>query len=666
MKQRLQNVFVALFLVTAICSGTIAKAQSRKALTYIGSFGTGVYRDADPRSSEIPAYDPINRHIFVVNPYGTNGTDPSVDVLQLPVSAGAPTFVTKIAITNGAPNSVAVNGNLLAIAIDATAKTDSGRVDFYTLASGQNPVFAASFKTGALPDMVTFSNDGAYVLTANEGEPNNYNAGNIDPEGSVTIVLLNRSNVPASTVSHVRFTDFNFGGSRRAELTDTTNTGVRIFGPRATVAQDLEPEYISVQGDTAFVSCQENNAMVLVRISTAQVISIRPLGVKNHNVQGAGLDASDRDSANVAAIRILPQPLFGIYQPDGIASYRVAGETYVITANEGDARDYTGFSEESRLGSSRTLDTTVFGGAANAATVRSNAVLGRLTITTALADTNSSGQFRAIYSFGARSFSIFRVNANSLTRVYDSGDQFEQITASLYPRNFNASNTSNALDNRSDDKGPEPESVTLATIGDSVYAFIGLERMGGVMVYNVTNPNAPGFVQYLNNRNLSVSPGGAAVVSGPTTNRAVLTSFSGDLGPEGILFVPQAQSPYGYPLVIVANEISGTTTVYAFKDETSLSSPREVAVPREFALSQNYPNPFNPSTRIAYQLPSAASVQLEVFDVLGRKVATLVNSRQDAGRYEVPFNASQLSTGVYFYRIQAGSFNQTMKMLLVK
>lgn len=89
-------------------------------------------------------------------------------------------------------------------------------------------------------------------------------------------------------------------------------------------------------------------------------------------------------------------------------------------------------------------------------------------------------------------------------------------------------------------------------------------------------------------------------------------------------------------------------------------------LPKTFALEQNYPNPFNPSTAIAYQLPAASNVSLKVFDMLGKEVATLVNGRQEAGAYTVNFNANQLSSGIYFYRLQAGNFVQTRKMMLVK
>ncbi|MFM7576255.1 MAG: choice-of-anchor I domain-containing protein, partial [Microcystaceae cyanobacterium] len=137
--------------------------------------------------------------------------------------------------------------------------------------------------------------------------------------------------------------------------------------------------------------------------------------------------------------------------------------------------------------------------------------------------------------------------------VYDSGDDFEQITGTFFPDYFNASNSNNNFDNRSDDKGPEPEGLVLGEIEGRSYAFIGLERIGGVMVYDVSNPQTPQFVQYLNNRNFSVA-----------TN----SPEAGDLGPEGLTFIKAEESPNGKALLVVANEVSGTTTIYEINSES--------------------------------------------------------------------------------------------------
>ena len=152
--------------------------------------------------------------------------------------------------------------------------------------------------------------------------------------------------------------------------------------------------------------------------------------------------------------------------------------------------------------------------------------------------------FEELYAFGARSFSIWTAAGRQL---FDSGDDLEMITALAYPTNFNASNSSNDFDNRSDDKGPEPEGVVIGKVLGRTYAFIGLERVGGVAVYDVTNPLCPEFVDYANRRNFGA---------------AVETPEAGDLGPEGLVFIEAKDSPTRKPLVVVGNEISGTTTIY--------------------------------------------------------------------------------------------------------
>ncbi len=266
-----------------------------------------------------------------------------------------------------------------------------------------------------------------------------------------------------------------------------------------------------------------------------------------------GLDASDRDGpSNGPRINIHRWPVKGMYQPDGIAAFSYnpsrknsgATQTMLVLANEGDAREYTGTGglvEAVRV-SSRTLDPTAF---PNAAALKANSALGRLNVTKTLGDPDQDNDYDVLYAFGARSFSI-RTAAGVL--VWDSGDDLERITAAAFPANFNASNTNHDLDNRSDDKGPEPEGLAVGKAFGRTYVFVGLERIGGVVVYDITNPYAPTYVTYVNHRDFSKAPN---------------SGQAGDLGPEGLVFVRAEDSPTGKPLLIVANEVSGTTTVFA-------------------------------------------------------------------------------------------------------
>jgi hypothetical protein len=259
-------------------------------------------------------------------------------------------------------------------------------------------------------------------------------------------------------------------------------------------------------------------------------------------VKVPGLDASDRDSA----INIRNWPVFGMYQPDAIASYRSDQRTYLVTANEGDARDWDGFAEEERV-SGLTLDPTVF---PDAETLQENENLGRLNVTTALGDANGDGVYEKLYTLGGRSFSIWNIDG---VQVFDSGSDFERVIAASNPAFFNASNDDRNFDSRSDNKGPEPEGLALGKVGKRQYAFIGLERMGGVMTYDITNPRAPVFVDYTNNRDFTVTPPDAPA--------------AGDLGPEGLLFIDAKDSPTRTPLLVVANEVSGTVTLYKIEHE---------------------------------------------------------------------------------------------------
>jgi hypothetical protein len=256
---------------------------------------------------------------------------------------------------------------------------------------------------------------------------------------------------------------------------------------------------------------------------------------------GNGLDPSDQDGGNF----IMNWPLFGIYKPDAITYFEQDNVGYLVMANEGEGRTFsTNYTDESTV-AALPLDPTAF---PDAALLKQTNALGRLLVSTIDGDIDHDGDFDELHSFGARSFTIRNTSGGV---VFDNGDDFEQITALLFPANFNCSSTSNTRDGRSRNKGPEPESVVIGHVNGKHYAFVGLERIGGIVVYDLTQPSNPQMVEYVNTRNFGAGP---------------LTVAAGDVSPEGLLFIPGERSPNGKPLLVTANEISGTMAIFQFEN----------------------------------------------------------------------------------------------------
>ncbi|MEO1260293.1 MAG: esterase-like activity of phytase family protein [Bacteroidota bacterium] len=343
-----------------------------------------------------------------------------------------------------------------------------------------------------------------------------------------------------------------------------------------------------------------------------------------------GFDASNRSDE----IEIMPHPTLGIFQPDAIASYSVNGKQYIVTANEGDARDYDGYSEEERV-NDLVLDPAVF---TDAASMQEDEKLGRLNTTLANGDIDQDGMHELIYSYGARSFSIWDENGNL---IYDSGNEFETYLASVLPDHFNSTNDDNdSFKNRSDDKGPEPEAVTIARWNGETYALIGLERIGGVITYNISDPFNPYLVDYVNNRDFSAD---------------AETPEAGDLGVEDIVFIDAADSPTNEPLVVTANEVSGTVSIFSVGDGNrpaeGNTNPRFVN--NDIYLEGVFPNPFSDKFNIAYHLEQEGKITINLFNSLGQKTNTLLDAEKTKGlhRLEVDFSEN-MSRGNYWIVIQ--------------
>lgn len=385
----------------------LAAPSAAKDLSVIklGSYTNGVPSEIfDESAAEILAYDSCSMRILV-----TNAFEDRVDVLDF----SDPTDVKYLSSLDllGGPNSVDIYDSLAAVAVQNADPSMNGFVQFFDVKTLE-PM--GTVEVGNLPDMVTFTPDGKYVLTANEGEPfgDYVEPGVNDPEGSVSIIDV--SDMSVKTLGFEKFND------KKEEL---IAMGVRIFGPGATVAQDLEPEYIAVSEDskTAVVNLQENNAFAIVDLKNMEITDIVPLGFKDHSIAGNELDASNRDDL----INIQNWPVLGMYQPDGIKSFEVDGHQFYISANEGDARDYDGFSEEFRVGDfceEGLIDETAFGGAAAVAELCLDENLGRLRVTSTLG-LNENGLYEELYNYGGRSFSIFdedfHVSAKARHQLWD-------------------------------------------------------------------------------------------------------------------------------------------------------------------------------------------------------------------------------------------------------
>ncbi len=524
-------------------------------------------------AAEVVAYQTSQSRVFALNSSGDNAK-----VVILPLSDIDSAALTKnnqgvitgtnlmasgeIALTEqmqGDANSIAINGDgtLLAVAMSPN-KQSRGAVLFYDV-SGSVPSFIKAVTVGFLPDMVTFTPDGSKVLVANEGEPlGDYS---VDPEGSLSVIEIT-AGMPANTQTEIGFSALN---SQQAELAAqgvvfSNPNGRTINGNQinTTVAMDLEPEYITVSADSkkAYVSLQENNAVAVLDLSDLTV-SVKGLGFKAWG--DLLFDASDKDGGvNFNQY----QNLYGMYQPDTLASMSWQGAHFTLSANEGDGREYFfaaqsaadctakgGLDYDEDDGCLAYTDETraekLTLGPAFAQWLNNDDDLGRLKVSLELGDADQDGIYEKLYTYGARSFTIWDQNG---VPVFDSKDDIDRITAAIHGEAFNNDEDENKGDTRSDAKGAEPEALAVGTIGERTFAFIGLERMSGVMIYDVTNPYNAFFVDYFINRGL---------VEGD--------AISGDLAPESMVFIHADHSPTGEPLLVIGNEISGSVAVWQIK-----------------------------------------------------------------------------------------------------
>lgn len=579
-------------------------ASKQIELNYLGFFDPSGNNNS---STEIVVHDPATQRLFTISSL--------TDVFDI-IDFSNPTMPNVIKTVNMLPyggiTSVAVKNGIIAVASpNGTNGQENGSVVFFDIDGN----FIKQVTVGVLPDMITFTPDGTKVMTANEGEPNDTYT--VDPEGSISIIDITGgiSNLLQSNVTTLSLAIFN---GQEATL---ATTGGRKVKSTSTLAQDLEPEYIAISTDSqkAWVSCQENNAVIEVNLVTKTLGNIWGLGQKDMSLPGNGFDASD----NNGEILIANWPVKAYYNPDAMAYLKVGNTNYIVTANEGDEKDLGGFSERTTVGANGyPLDSTVF---PNASVLKASHNLGRFRVTNVNGNTDGDNDFEQINALGARSFSIF--NADSKEIVYDSGDQFERHVAANYPLIFNADNEANGAKVRSRAKGPEPEGVTIGNINGQTFAFITLERTGGVMVYNVTDPDNVSFTDYKHSR--------------------MTTAYGGDNGPEGITYIAPENSATGKGYVIVANEISGTLSMYEVLVSPSLATGD---VKSEKSTFNIFPNPVNRGNTLYFNRAQG----YELYDMSGKLLSK--------GNNALTIDTSKLSTGVYLIKTSEGD----VKRVIVK
>lgn len=521
--------FVALFLTVFLSLFSFAFA-SDLSLAFLDRYESGMF-NTDGGVMEIVDYSPYSGKAYAVNGqsgllaiigYDENGLyGEDFDVKAVIEEADA-------SFSYGDMTSVSVSsdGSLLAVALQAEGYDENGRIALFSIAKDGSITLRSIYEAGVQPDMVVFG--GYLILSANEGEPREgYDAA--DPKGSITVVDLS-----SSSVENLYFDDFD---GKRDELVEK---GI-VIKKGALPSVDFEPEYIAVNGNLAFVTLQEANAVATVDLKNRKIVDISSLGFEDYSKTAIDIDKKDDTYAPETY-----DGLYGIRMADGIAAFSIDGRTYIATANEGDSREWDDYLNEVEAD---------FGDGNLSPSSRSYDVEGKVVFFDSSDYDGLDSEYD--YLFGGRSMTIYSVEDGEL--VFASADDAESITYSILPEYYNSSNDNATIDDRSGKKGPEPESITVGEVNGRYYAFLALERTGGVMVYDVTDPYDAEFVTYVNTRDFtSIVPGSEEYEDGELDKWVT----GGDVAPEGLCFISEEESPIDAPVLLVANEVSGTVAAY--------------------------------------------------------------------------------------------------------
>jgi hypothetical protein len=485
--------------------------------------------------AEIFQYDAASQRIYATASGKVRGLE-LIDLSQVT----APTQIklvnfrqTFLEVDLDSVSSVAIDPTDRGLGAVALIPEDSnlhlGKVGFFDMKTGK---ILGDIKVGYHPDSLAFSPDGRFIYVANEGE---FVADGPQAPGSISVIDLSEFS-DFEQIDSLRAENFDFSPQNLGESVNLS--GVRSNQPGAAPKIFLEPEYVIGVGDKAYVSMQESNAIGVFDPQSKQWIAVHDLLTRTHDI-----DPSDKDDKAELFRTVAEGRLHHIPMPDMIAAYDNEVTTYLLTANEGDARPdgrdnrrvrqlgkkgYPPLNRDYKHALSDLYGPHTF----------KNANLGRLEVSI-VDGLNAQGEIVQLHTFGSRSFSI--LDAESGEIVYDSGSEFEAISARFGGKNYNANQESGDFDSRSDAKGPEPEAVTVGTINGRAYAFIAMERSGFVFIYDITDPKAAHCVSMID----------------------TLGSKGLDVGPEYLQFIPAQESPNGQDILLIGFEASQTISAYS-------------------------------------------------------------------------------------------------------
>ncbi|ESP05519.1 hypothetical protein LOTGIDRAFT_152377 [Lottia gigantea] len=507
-------------------------------------------------TAEESAYDPNDQIIYVV------GEDSYVLHIVDMENPRAPKILMehRFLQTDGKPRDVEVCNGRVAVSLSSPVEVYDGHVKFFTTYDRTTQTFSyqSQLPVGVHPDNIEFTNNCAKLVVANEGvhgkDPFNRFS---DPEGSISIITIPTTGSPTERIAG--FNQFNSRTDIRHVSSFAPNNDIMT----ATLAQDIEPEYISISSDgkIAFVTLQENNAIAQVDLNSGVVININSLGSKDWS--DLQLDTSDRDGG----VHLRSYPIHGLYQPDVIKQFKVGKKTYLVTANEGAVRQYTKEVDgliwsdgvlADELGRGNLLNEIAINNATFVNELKTDSRLGRLRVSRI--DGTTLYGLQKIYTYGGRGFSIWEAGSYG-SPVYDSGDEIEKKNAASLKTIFNTDcaawtnqSPETLRDSTSDNMGPKLNAMDVKSSNGTLFMAVGSETMGSVYLYVVDKSSITAELQ-----TIKYDGGTGDLWSDLYDNNMAGNAYISD-----IRIIPMSQSPTNQTLLYVLGGGSGSIAIYQF------------------------------------------------------------------------------------------------------